>query len=214
MKRTHFIVACNICLAMLVNTCKNETKSSDLDIRPTTIPPDIIVKDTTSINNASNSIHYDEETTNDATAEKLKTFLKDYLKKDVSTLPKESRNFTFYEVDLNKDNKNEYFIRLSGSSFCESGGCTFLLLDNTLKHINRFTGLKGPVFISSHSTNGWNDLILHGKEKDKFIYLEWDSKSSKYPSNPSVIAETDFAPSGHDYIMWNDEFSRAKVFEF
>lgn len=162
-------------------------------------------------------VFYAEETRSEATAAKLRSFLTSYLKDDLPTIPAEERRFSFYEIDLNDDQRNEYFISLTGSAFCGSGGCTFLLLGNDLSVINRFTVMRPPVFRSNHTTNGWHDLILIGNltpGKEQYRHLEWDNKSKKYPSNPSLITPVELAPSGHDYIMWDDEFNKEKVFNY
>lgn len=161
--------------------------------------------------------HYAEETTGLANSEKIKLFLNDYLIDELNLLGPEDREFSFYEVDLNGDEKNEYFVKLYGSYFCGSGGCTFLLLSNDLKIINRFSVMRGPVFQSSETTNGWNDLILIGdliKDKEKYVHLKWDSVLKRYPSNPSMLSKSGVAPSGHDFIMWDEEFSNPKIFIF
>jgi hypothetical protein len=158
--------------------------------------------------------NFQKETTDTAVATKLAVVLRDYLKKDLSLLKDSDRFFSFYDIDLNGDQRPEHFIRLEGNYFCGTGGCTFLLLDADLKPINHFTVMEGPVFRSSKVTNGWHDLIVHGRSKDKFVHLEFDKKKEKYPSNPSVVPEIDTAPSGHDFIMWHNQFSLAKPFKF
>ena len=162
----------------------------------------------------SNQTDYQKETTDSLVAQKLSGFLLDYLNKDLPLISDTDRSFSFYAIDLNVDKKDEYFIRLNGPYFCGSGGCTFLLLDNTFKLVNRFTVMQAPVFRSSKVSNSWNELIVHGTTHDKFVHLMFDPKVGKYPANPTVEKESDMAPSGHDYVMWHDEFSKAKPFKF
>ena len=156
---------------------------------------------------------YQPETTSIATAEKLQVFLRDYLKDDLALLAADDRNFSFYEKNMDGDDKPEYFIRLHGNYFCGSGGCTFLLLDDDLTLVNRFTVMNGPVFISQKTTGGRNDLVLKGKNQNSYVHLKFDSKTAKYPSNPSLVSESEEAPSKQDYAMWKDDYE-AKDFTF
>ncbi|NIF06316.1 hypothetical protein F3J23_12790 [Chryseobacterium sp. Tr-659] len=198
--------------ALVLSACKKEEKkAADKTADRLTASPEGNAPD--SVNLAAEEPAFQPETADETTAEKLKLYLRDYLKADLPSLEASDRKFSFYAIDLNNDKKDEYFISLSGRGFCGSGGCTFLLLDNNLKLINRFTVMRGPVFRSSSVTDGWNDLILKGSN-NKYIHLKWDAKAGKYPSNPSVVKETDIAPAGHDFIMWDDDFSRAKPFTF
>lgn len=162
---------------------------------------------------------YAKETTNEQTATKLAGFLRKELADNLKFLKPEERKFSFYEVDLNDDNKPEYFIGFEGSYFCGSGGCSYYLLNNNLSVNTYFTVTRAPIIRSSAITGGWHDLILWGKWKpdtgvESYIHLKYDKAKGKYPSNPSVIKQSDVAPSGHDFVMWDDNFSKAKTFSF
>ncbi len=203
-----------ICLgisAVMLAACKKDEKKLPENTAPVISSSEGKVVD--SAKTATTESGYNPDTTDNATAEKLKLYLQDYLKNDLPSLETSDRQFSFYTIDLNNDKKNEYFISLSGRAFCGSGGCTFLLLSSDMKLINRFTVMRPPVFRSAAITSGWNDLILKSGN-GKFIHLKWDAKAGKYPSNPSMVKETDMAPSGHDFIMWDDNFSKAKTFTF
>lgn len=156
---------------------------------------------------------YQKETINEATAKNLTTFLKSYLQEDIKGMAEADRTFSFYELDLNGDNKNEYFIKLPEKGFCGSGGCTFLLLDNSLQLINRFTVTNPPIYVGSAGVDGWKTLLLQGKNANKFVHLTWDSNKKKYPSNPSLIEENEQVPSEKDYIMWQDS-TKFRTFQF
>ncbi|MBC5834066.1 hypothetical protein G6N05_04140 [Flavobacterium sp. F372] len=169
----------------------------------------------------SNKIEYNSSTINEVTANKLKEFISaNYLKpEDLKILEPNDRKFSFYEIDLNSDNKVEYFVNLQGNYFRGSGGGTFLLLSNDMKIIDNFTVMNEPIFRSNQKTNGWNDIILIGDYDENggaknFLHLKYDKEKRKYPSNPSLIKKIKMAPSGSDFSMWNKEFSMAKVFEF
>lgn len=157
---------------------------------------------------------FQKETTNEETAAKIKSFLTDYLKSDLKLLTSNDRKFSFYEIDLNDDGKNEHFVQLYGSYFCGSGGCTFLLLDSNMKTINRFTVTDAPIYRSKTKTNGWHDLIVLSRndtENPEYIHLKFDGK--KYPSNPTIITPEAISPDDGDFIMWNNQ-NNAKEFKF
>jgi len=180
--------------------------------------------DSVTVLNAKNDakIDYSSATINEETALKIKKYiLKNYLKpEDLRVIETKDRKFSFYEIDLNGDSKNEFFIKLHGNYFRGSGGGTFLLLSNDMEvKINNFTVMNEPIFKSSAKTNGWNDLILCGdfSENDgvkNYIHLKYDKLKNKYPSNPSLEKKINIAPSGHDFVMWHKEFSIAKEFKF
>ncbi|RXM41108.1 hypothetical protein BOQ62_02285 [Chryseobacterium sp. CH21] len=211
MIKNKHLMAGFVAVVLMLSACKKESEKATVKIDSLAASQEGSTKD--SVKTVAEQSDYQSETTDNATAEKLKLYLQDYLKTDLPSLEAQDRKFSFYAVDLNNDKKDEYLISLSGRAFCGSGGCTFLLLSNDLKLINRFTVMNPPVFRSAGITSGWNDLILiSGNEKYK--HLKWDAKTGKYPSNPSLVKDTEIAPSGHDFIMWDDNFSRAKIFEF
>lgn len=202
------ILATLLLLGCAGNTTKNGSENNAGD--STVLAADSVLKDT---------VFYAPQTTSEAAASRIREFLAEFLKKDLATMPPEERKFSFYEVDLNDDGKNEYMVRLQGTWFCGSGGCTFILLDDNFKKHTYFTVTNPPVFVSSATTNGWHDLILWGDFDQNggvknFIHLKYSKKTGKYPSNPSLVEKTTLAPSSHDLVMWHDDFSRAKVFEY
>ena len=168
--------------------------------------------------NASN-VNYQKETTDTITANRIIKFLREKYKEDLTILTSTDRTFSFYQIDLNDDGKNEYFISLLGRYFYGSGGCSFYLLNSDFTVNTYFSVTNPPIFISSQKTDGWHDLILKGSYDENggvisFIQLKFDKTKEAYPSNPSLIKKTKIAPSGEDFIMWDDNFSRAKSFVF
>lgn len=148
--------------------------------------------------------------------EKIKTFLIFKYKTELKSLNEKDRKFSYYEVDLNEDEKTEYFVRLEGNYFCGSRGCSFYLLNNDFTINTYFTNTNPPIFRSSFKTNGWNDLILFGKT-DKtvgvknYILLKFDKNKNRYPSNPTLAEKSKHAPNGHDLVMWHKEFGNAPI---
>ncbi len=101
---------------------------------------------------------------------------------DKQLIDSASRNFIFYEQDLNGDQKPEIFVGMMGSYFCGSGGCNVLLFnaDGTLN--TRFTVTRTPIIVSASKTHEWNDLLLYSSGKNRLV--KYNGKA--YPSNPSV----------------------------
>lgn len=204
--------------ALILISCKNyeKKKSSTEAMFKDTLKPTVIKDKIT-----EDTINYNSKTTNEITSIKLKNFItKKYLKdEDFKVLKPQDRKFSFYEIDLNSDDKPEYFIKFESNYFRGTGGGSFLLLSNDLKIINNFTVTNEPIFRSYTKTNGWNDLILFGDTDEKsgiknYVHLKFNKKKEKYPSNPSKIDKIEIAPSGHDFAMWHSEFSKAKIFNF
>lgn len=162
--------------------------------------------------NKNPSIEYAQGTTDEAIASKIKHYLTtDYLKNDIKFMSKEDRKFQFQTVDLNNDGKQELFINFITSYFCGSGGCTLLLLDNDWKTITRFTVTSTPIMIEPNKEQKWAVLMV----KDNGVWKDLLYKNGKYPGNPSLLSKSKVdAPSGHAQVIFSEEFSPAKTFDF
>ncbi|TMM29078.1 hypothetical protein FDT66_11870 [Polaribacter aestuariivivens] len=154
---------------------------------------------------------YMDFTENDELAKKIATFFKeDYLKSDVNILTENDRKFQLAEVDLNNDGKKEIFINFITPYFCGSGGCNMLLLDANFKIITKFSVMQTPLFLQKETTNNWkNMLIRSGESFRQLVY-----KNGKYPSNPSVVKKYPYSPSGHDWVLFDEQFSPSKTYTF
>lgn len=105
--------------------------------------------------------------------------------------PKEDadgRKFMYASVDLNDDGKNEYIVGLVGPSFCGSGGCTMLVLNNAFKQTTAVTVVDYPIYIgfpgSKEVTKKYSNLYVYSKGKG-YVKLSWSG--TKYgPSNASM----------------------------
>lgn len=210
-----------IALAVLaLNSCKKGSEQSVSQKEETTAKDSTPVKSVEATKTEVEENDINPATTNEAVAEKIRTFLTNKYKNELHLIPKEDRKFSFYEVDLNDDKKNEYFVGFHTPYFCGTGGCSFYILNNDYSVNSYFTVTSPPIFRSAGKTNGWHDLILFGDGDPKnggiknYIHLKFDKSTQRYPSNPSLIKKSELAPSGHDFIMWDQEFSRYKVFTF
>lgn len=206
-------------IILIFSSCQYSNKDSST--KTNTIDTTEVEKPIEVTEKVSLEENYQIETSNDNTAKTIINFLQDKYKNDIENnfLTNDDKRFSFYEIDLNADQNNEYLIYLQGSNFCGSGGCSFYLLNNDFSVNTYFTVTNPPIFRSASKTDGWHDLILFGDyNKDggviNYIYLKYDKLKSKYPSNPSMIEKIDMAPSGHDFVMWHDDFSKAKPYTF
>lgn len=200
-------------------SCKNESKE-DFSRDKAIISHSEIEKDINSIKLPDEGdILYDETTTNQVSAEKIRSFLQKQLKDEIDIIKQDERKFSFYELDLNNDGIYEYFVKLEGQYFCGTGGCTFYLLNSNFEVNTKFTVTTPPIFRTSSQTNGWNDLILLGDynengEVKNYIHLKYDKKKGNYPSNPTLINKIELGPNEHDRIMWDNDFKLAKKFTY
>jgi len=147
----------------------------------------------------------------DLMSKNIKNFLtQSYLKDDLQFLSENDRKFQMYTIDLNGDGKDEYFVRLLGSYFCGSGGCTFLLLDRYSEIITKFTVMRPPIYVSVEKENGWRKLIV--ESEGKYKELVFDGK--RYPSNPSVVADSKTQPGSDFEILFGDKNLPAKTYTY
>ncbi|MGB4769929.1 MAG: hypothetical protein WBP58_00625 [Chitinophagaceae bacterium] len=131
--------------------------------------------------------------------------------------PKEDadgRKFMYVSVDLNDDGKNEYIIGLIGPSFCGSGGCTMLVLNNAFKQTSAFTVVDYPIYIGAPGTKEvtkkYSNIYAYSKGKG-YVKLSWNG--TKYgPSNASMAPKvSDDIKNGKVAFM---EMPAAQVFTF
>ena len=199
MKKLIFIFSL-ICLL----GCKEQSKTAQTPDTPETPEPKKEVQ--------VDKDNYHPASLDDQMAANIKNFLtQDYLKSDLATMTENDRKFQFYKVDINGDNKDEYFVNFMSPYFCGTGGCTVLLLDHESNVINRLTVMETPIYLEKSTTNGWKDILVFSKRKLKVLKYN----NGKYPSNPSVVPDASFdAPSGNAIIMFDDNFAKAKTYTF
>ncbi len=193
-----------ICMISIAIGCKKDTENKVI-VAPKIQKKEIII-------NKKLSIEYAEGTTDEAIANKIKHYLTtDYLKNDIEFMSKEDRKFQFQTVDLNNDGQQDLFINFITPYFCGSGGCTLLLLDHDWKTITRFTVTSTPIMIEPNKEQKWSVLMV----KDDGVWKDLVFKNGKYPGNPSLLSKSKVdAPSGHAQVIFSDEFSPAKTFDF
>lgn len=215
----YFIQITGIISLFFLHSCKpaiNDNDSDSIEPEKSTkeSPADTmgIVKPT--LGNSGNK-NYSALTTSKESAEKIKTFLHQKYLEDFDVLKPADRKFSFFQTDFNNDGKDDYFIHLYGSYFCNAEGCTYLLLDNELNEIAVFNNLYSPIYRSDKTTNGWNDIILFSPDilKDEHQYINITYKNGKYSYNSKEAEKLNTNPSHNCIVMWDNEVS-AKEFSF
>lgn len=157
------------------------------------------------------SIKYAPQSEDELMSKNIANFLvNDFAKIDLKGMEVKDRKFQMYKIDLNGDGKDEYFIRLFGTYFCGSGGCTFLLIDRYSEKIATFTVTDAPIFVSSEKENGWNVLYLLSDGK----YRKVVHGKKSYPANPSVLPPSDFKPGANDVALFDDAKNPCRTYDF
>ncbi|QLE02281.1 hypothetical protein HX109_12195 [Galbibacter sp. BG1] len=192
---------------LLLLSCKNEKKESSNS--NTEIKSDSVSVENTSVNAPTD---YAPQSVNDSLAEKIAAYLRDdYLKDDIDILDTSERKFQLYEIDLNEDGQKEVFINFMTRYFCGTGGCSMLLLNSELSKITNFSVMNPPLFVEKIKKNGWRILLI----KDRGELKELVYKDGSYPSNPSVLPKAPYdAPSGHAEILFDENYSKPKTYNF
>jgi hypothetical protein len=118
-------------------------------------------------------------------------------------------------VDRNGDGGKEAFVYLLGSKFCGTGGCDLLLLtpnQDNYSLVNRFPISRLPTIVSSHKSNGWNDLVRPesgGGIPPSYVLHTFNGK--KYLEKKRMRA--DKKPEETRYLEGEIEFKNAIILE-
>jgi hypothetical protein len=125
-------------------------------------------------------------------------------------------SFAYNRVKLRNRNTPEVLVYLPGRDYCGSGGCTLLIFEVTdesrggdYRLISRISLIRSPIIVSSHRTNGWNDLIVlvSGGGRQPGYYAVLSFNGGKYPENPTTQPAVPLRPgaSGVAYLSGSDE---------
>jgi len=121
-------------------------------------------------------------------------------------------SYAYNLVNLNKGTTPAALVYMPGSDYCGSGGCTsviFAVRGGDYRLVSRFSLTRTPIIVSSHRTNGWNDLIVFvsggGIQPGYYAVLPFDGK--KYPENPTIkpAAPLRASVSGVAYLAGADK---------
>lgn len=161
---------------LTIYSCQNKEKPASKNIIET------IAEDTLSKTVAGTADLSEAPPRDDKAVEMIRKRLLVLLKNNLPAMTKEDRFFYYDAFDLNNDKKNEYFVGFSNPYFCGSGGCSGYILNNGGSLINSFTVTDFPIYITTTSSEKFQDLIVSSKG----IFHSIKMKNGKYPSNPSV----------------------------
>jgi hypothetical protein len=94
-------------------------------------------------------------------------------------------------LSLEDGGKENVLVYVTGQTWCGSGGCTLLVLQQhsgSYTIVTRVRIAKLPIILFPEKTNGWHDVGVFvqggGVQSGYEAELEYDGKS--YPTNPSV----------------------------
>lgn len=103
--------------------------------------------------------------------------------------------YDFIRVDLNNDGRRDGIVlfKLPHTYWCGWDGCGMVIFkagsdDFTL--LSTVSNVRGPIYVSSESNNGWRDIIIRvsgARMADKNIKLEFNN--GVYPQSP-LLAPT------------------------
>ena len=193
--------------------CKNQnSESEEMDASAEMEATEEMANEWVEETTESSQEMYAPATNDDQMAGNIKNFLMlDYLKSDMESLAENDRKFQFYKIDINNDEKDEYFVRFMSPYFCGSGGCTMLLLDHEANIITKFTVMEPPVFVEKNPDGDWSNILVFSDGELK----ELKYSNGTYPSNPSVVPKAPYdAPSGHATYMFHDDMMASKTYTF
>ena len=198
-----------VLVLVFIVTVSCKQKPSETNESRTSPEVEIVKTETKLINQEED---YVSQSVDDQLAKNIKNLLiNDYLKDDVNVIKDSDRKFQMYKIDLNKDGKQEVFVRFLTSYFCGTGGCSFLLLDYQGEIITDFSVTRAPIFAEQTYKNDWQILLV----KDAGVFKELVYDNGTYPSNPSLLEKAPYdAPSGHAEVMFDKDFSNCKTYNF
>ena len=196
-----------LAMVLLVTVSCKEKPSEVKEEKPNEVE---VVKTETKVGNQEEE--FVAQSVDDQLAKNIKNFLiNNYLKDDLAVMNDSDRKFQMYKIDLNNDGNDEVFVRFLTPYFCGTGGCTFLLLDSKEKIITNFTVTNAPIFAEQTYKNDWQILLV----RDAGVFKELVYKNGSYPTNPSLLEKAPYdAPSGHAEIMFDENFSNCKTYNF
>lgn len=99
----------------------------------------------------------------------------------------EKTNYETHIADLNQDGLNDAIVYMTDRNWCDSGGCTLFIFQNTgidYKMVSKVTVSTPQIKVSEQAHQGWNNIIVHSQGTGN-VMLQYDGTS--YPSNPSLL---------------------------
>ena len=104
----------------------------------------------------------------------------------------DNTRFEFTRLDLDNDGRREGIVLLKSPHqyWCDLNGCSMVVFkagDNGFTPMSTVFPVRGPLTVSSHTTNGWKDIIVRVSGRmyadTKDVALQFNGKS--YPPQPA-----------------------------
>ncbi len=201
----YILITIVILIGSFFSSCKNNQKKVSKEIK-TEKEESIPMEEKEAI-----IADYAKQSIDDELADKIKNYIitKFLTEGDLRAITENQRKFQLYKIDLNNDGNIEVFVNFMTSYFCGTGGCTILLLNSNLEMINKFTSIR-TLYVEQTLQNDWRVLLTKPDGNwRKLIY-----ENGAYPSNPSMVETTNEFPSGHAEIMFDEDYSKQKTYNF
>ena len=180
-----------VCLCILMGAmvaCKEKRRPAPAAI------PTVAADSASKLQHERSSTAGNVDTPHHRTTGHLRRILSRVFEQDLSRMSAEDRQFTYHQIDLNGDRKQETFIGFYGPFHCAKGGCTALLLDHTGRVLTRFTVTEYPILVLPTATRGWRDLVVGtAAAKPAIRLVKWNGR--RYPGNPVKQPEYVSAPA-------------------
>lgn len=108
--------------------------------------------------------------------------------------------YEFTRLDLDNDGRREGIVLMKAPHqyWCGFNGCQMVVFrahNDSFELVSEIAPVRGPLTISNHKTNGWNDIIVRvsgrmgGTTKD--VALQYDGQA--YPPQPAFQPPVQYA---------------------
>jgi len=153
-------------LAIFLFSCNNPSVSTGAQSSEAAVESPISPTSTA----PAESQDVNENTVDDAAAERIKNYLvNSFLKRDIPLMEESDKQFQLYRIDLNGDGTNEYVVRFNSSYFCGGDRCTVLLLNNNLTIISngKYPADPSTITVTAFSPTAQDALLFASNESSK-----------------------------------------------
>jgi hypothetical protein len=104
-----------------------------------------------------------------------------------------SSMYDFQRIDLDHDGRRDALVLFKNpyGYWCDQNGCTMLIMkagSDDFELVNAIQPVRGPLYVSNETTNGWRDLIVHvGGRWSATKDVAMTYNGAQYPRNPDVM---------------------------
>lgn len=137
--------------------------------------------------------------------ESLREFLSSYLVNPHFGADKTTR-YVSALVHLNEHGPQDVLVYVTGRTWCGTGGCTLLVLEESgtsYRLVTRVKLARPPIVVFERTTNNWHDIGVSvqggGIQSGYEGALEYNGHS--YPSNPTVPPARRFHSDARDSVV-------------